>query len=689
MNYTEAIRLVKQGDENGFNFLYEETCKSKYYLALKYMQNEEAAKDVLQDAYIQAFRKLDTLENPEKFASWLGIIVANTAKNALQKKNPMLFSEIVGDKEEEEFEYQIEDESIENQPEIAYSQRETQQLVHELIDSLSEEQRMCILMFHIEGQSISEIAESLGCSENTVKSRLNYGRKNIKGKAEELQKKGYKLYGMAPVPFLLYLLKSEEHALAAQGVLETAGKAMAGNIADKVAASGARSTGANAGTASAGTAGAETNVGANVGTKMAAEAVKKGFIHTLVGKLTVAGVVCLVAAGTTAVVMNSQKSDKGSEQNAVVEEKSHTKEKDNKEVSKEETKTEEIETEKAVTDDQYPQLLEGGLTKEQFQFALAYGPDSMKNGNLSKKAISDLVFRIATDGERDHIGIAKIGTNGSGSDLYNLSEVNNFISVFTAHPFEEKDNDSMQRQKVVGDQLEIEIAEPADSQYAEILNATLKGDKLTVNYKVENVRIDEETGEEVSTVENRVAVLQKTETGKYRVIDVINEAKDAARKEAYKAALENLYVNHVFPNGTTCNYRDAQDLAESQFTILDIDGDGEEELIIRYVSGPMAGMREVIYSFSGGDFLMEELLEFPPLVYYDNGFIRADASHNQGNDTDGWPYVMYQYMGESDSYKEVGSGVSGDGSIESYVGTGKEMDVPFLHLTEENIQSIQ
>ena len=329
------------------------------------------------------------------------------------------------------------------------------------------------------------------------------------------------------------------------------------------------------------------------------------------------------------------------------------------------------------------------LTKEQFQFALADGPDSMKNGNLSKKAISDLVFRIATDGEWNHIGIAKTGTNGRGSDLYNLSEVNNFISVFTAHPFEEKDNDSMQRQKVVGDQLEIVIAEPADSQYAEILNATLKGDKLTVNYKVENVRIDEETGEEVSTVENRVAVLQKTETGKYRVMDVINEAKDAARKEAYKAALENLYVNHVFPDGTTCNYRDAQDLAESQFTILDIDGDGEEELIIRYVSGPMAGMREVIYGFSGGDFLMEELLEFPPLVYYDNGFIRADASHNQGNDTDGWPYVMYQYMGESDSYKEVGSGVSGDGSIESYVGTGKEMDVPFLHLTEENIQSIQ
>ena len=189
MNYAEAVELAKQGDEAGFNFLYEETYKSKYYLALKYMQNEEAAKDVVQDAYIRAFEKLDTLENPESFAAWLGIIVANTAKNALQKQNPMLFADIAKDSEEEEFEYQIEDESVQNQPEIAYSQKETQELVHELIDSLSEEQRMCILMFHIEGQSISEIAKTLGCSENTVKSRLNYGRKNIKGKAEELQKK--------------------------------------------------------------------------------------------------------------------------------------------------------------------------------------------------------------------------------------------------------------------------------------------------------------------------------------------------------------------------------------------------------------------------------------------------------------------------------------------------------------------
>ena len=203
MNYTDAIALAKAGNESGFNYLYESTYKSKYYLALRYMKDEELAKDVLQDAYIKAFAKLDTLENSEAFSSWLGQIVANTAKNMLEKKNPMLFADIAVDDDGESFEYQIEDDNISNQPELAYTRKETQELVYELMDSLSEEQRLCILMFHIEGASISEIAATMNCSENTVKSRLNYGRKNLKVRAEELRKKGYKLYSIAPLPLLL------------------------------------------------------------------------------------------------------------------------------------------------------------------------------------------------------------------------------------------------------------------------------------------------------------------------------------------------------------------------------------------------------------------------------------------------------------------------------------------------------
>ena len=44
MNYTEAVSLAKSGDERGFSFLYEKTYKSKFYLALQYTKDEEAAK---------------------------------------------------------------------------------------------------------------------------------------------------------------------------------------------------------------------------------------------------------------------------------------------------------------------------------------------------------------------------------------------------------------------------------------------------------------------------------------------------------------------------------------------------------------------------------------------------------------------------------------------------------------------
>ena len=54
MNIKEAVIKAQNGDQSAFSFLYEETYKSKYYLALKYMKNKEAAEDVLQDAYLES-----------------------------------------------------------------------------------------------------------------------------------------------------------------------------------------------------------------------------------------------------------------------------------------------------------------------------------------------------------------------------------------------------------------------------------------------------------------------------------------------------------------------------------------------------------------------------------------------------------------------------------------------------------
>ena len=143
-------------------------------------------------------------ERPCKFSGHgLDALWQTLPKMRWQKKRPMLFSQLEGENDEgEQFALDIEDEKSEFQPERSYTQKETQELVHELIDSLSDEQRLCILMYHLDDQSIKDIAETFGISENTVKSRLLYGRKAIKAKAEELQKKGYQLYTVAPVAIL-------------------------------------------------------------------------------------------------------------------------------------------------------------------------------------------------------------------------------------------------------------------------------------------------------------------------------------------------------------------------------------------------------------------------------------------------------------------------------------------------------
>lgn len=284
MNYTQAIMMAKNGEAKGFEFLYEETYRSKYYLALQYMKNEEAAKDVLQEAYLKAFSKLDMLEDPEAFSGWLGRIVANTAKNMLVKKNPLLFTDVASDEENDNFEYQIEDETVENQPELNYTRQETQQLVHELIDALSEEQRICILMYHIEGASIREIAQTLGCSENTVKSRLKYGRNNLKIKAEQLRNKGYKLYSIAPLPLFIYLLHSEQSILSADGTLVMAGNRIAQSL-----------FGAGMGNGSAVSGAAHGAIGKGAGA--ASKAAGHGLLHSAAIKAVAITVVCCVTGG--------------------------------------------------------------------------------------------------------------------------------------------------------------------------------------------------------------------------------------------------------------------------------------------------------------------------------------------------------------------------------------------------------
>ena len=94
-------------------------------------------------------------------------------------------------------------------------------------------------------------------------------------------------------------------------------------------------------------------------------------------------------------------------------------------------------------------------------------------------------------------------------------------------------------------------------------------------------------------------------------------------------------------------------MSDNRFAVADIDGDGREELIVCYDNASTAGMMEIIYDYDPvlGE-LKREFTEWPRLTYYDNGVIKAEASHNHTHG-EFWPFALYQYETESDSYKQI------------------------------------
>lgn len=129
---------------------------------------------------------------------------------------------------------------------------------------------------------------------------------------------------------------------------------------------------------------------------------------------------------------------------------------------------------------------------------------------------------------------------------------------------------------------------------------------------------------------------------------------DENRKEAFVQVLENLLHNHILPDPDREPVT-AENLEENKFAIRDVDGDGAEELVLLYTTDIMAGMSSYVLGYDEKTKEIRiKLMEFPELVFCDNGIIIAAWSHNQGLGDALWPYNLYQYEPESDSYVLVG-----------------------------------
>lgn len=173
------LERARAQEQDALEEIYNQSCSAVYRVIKVLIKEEDTVYDILQDTYIKAFTRLDQLQDESKLVPWLKTIANNTAKDWLKKSKPILFTDMSADKETDVFSFEesIEDERKDVNPEIAIDEQEVRRLIFEILDQIPEEQRMIIGMFYYEEMSVKDIASTLGISDNTVKSRLAYGRK--------------------------------------------------------------------------------------------------------------------------------------------------------------------------------------------------------------------------------------------------------------------------------------------------------------------------------------------------------------------------------------------------------------------------------------------------------------------------------------------------------------------------------
>ena len=208
----ELVLSAKNGNKKAFDKLYELTHNDVWYNCLSLLKDEENAKDIMQETYITAFLKLDTLNDEQKFCGWIISIAVNKCKNKLKGK----------------VEYQIDDEVLITEaetdelmlPEEYITKTEKRKVLLQIMeDTLSFNQYQTVLMFYFDEMSISEIAQGLEISEGTVKSRLNSSRAKMKTAIEDYENKsGDRLHGVVFVPFFTTIFREQAKSLAVPNI---------------------------------------------------------------------------------------------------------------------------------------------------------------------------------------------------------------------------------------------------------------------------------------------------------------------------------------------------------------------------------------------------------------------------------------------------------------------------------------
>ena len=171
MDESELIRASKNGDMDSFNELVRIYQKMAYNLAFRMLGESHAAEDATQEAFFSAWRNIRGFKG-SYFRAWVMKITANACRDQMRRTKGRVVVPL---------------ESLPNDPPSSIELPEDYALrraagdhVQKGLATLSYEQRMAVTLCDIQGLSYEEIAEAMGCSIGTVRSRISRGRSQLR-----------------------------------------------------------------------------------------------------------------------------------------------------------------------------------------------------------------------------------------------------------------------------------------------------------------------------------------------------------------------------------------------------------------------------------------------------------------------------------------------------------------------------
>ncbi len=172
------IQQVIDGDAASFSYLVSRYKDLAFAIAIRILENEQDAEEAVQDAFVQAYRKIKSFKGESRFSTWLYRIVVNHSLNrAKKRKRVVAWSDL--ELAEGQFE------AIETSSSRLTSQDQTK-YINLALGKVAPEDRILLTLYYLEDQPIGEIAEITGISKENTKMKLHRARRKMYGVLSKL-----------------------------------------------------------------------------------------------------------------------------------------------------------------------------------------------------------------------------------------------------------------------------------------------------------------------------------------------------------------------------------------------------------------------------------------------------------------------------------------------------------------------